>query len=123
MPEARERSRMEAPSYPLSQKTSVAWERISPRRRSKRDSGTGSMGRRLEEGRIVRTFVLIIQKCDVGHKHTIAPRVCARELQSSLRDSSVASRFPAPRRRAIGSCPSGGYKAVSFRNVGAMMLL
>src|SRR5579864_2637901 len=36
MPLARERSRMEAPSYPFLQKTSVAWARISARRRSKR---------------------------------------------------------------------------------------
>ena len=32
MPEARERSLMEAPSYPFSQNTPVAWSRTLPRR-------------------------------------------------------------------------------------------
>src|ERR1700722_7557437 len=39
MPVARDRSRMDAPSYPLTQKTSVAWSRMCPRRRSKRGTG------------------------------------------------------------------------------------
>src|SRR5271156_2612527 len=41
MPLARERSRIEAPSYPFLQKTSVAWLRICASRRSKRVAGTG----------------------------------------------------------------------------------
>src|SRR5271169_1516873 len=42
MPLARERSRIEAPSYPFSQKTSVAWARISASRLSKRVAGAGA---------------------------------------------------------------------------------
>ena len=42
MPLARERSRIEAPSYPFLQKTSVAWVRISAKRWSKRVGAEGA---------------------------------------------------------------------------------
>src|ERR1700689_4571375 len=71
MPLARERSRIDAPSSPFLQKTSVAWVRISANRRSKRVAGAGAArGRRATETRaavdglpiapvrrIIRTFV------------------------------------------------------------------
>src|SRR5208282_4859777 len=42
MPLAGDKSRMDAPSYPFSQKTSVACARISARRRSYRVAGTAA---------------------------------------------------------------------------------
>src|SRR5580700_10239098 len=50
MPLARERSRMDAPSYPFLQKTSAAWARISASRRAKRKralAGCGVAGRKV----------------------------------------------------------------------------
>src|SRR3954447_12564352 len=65
MPVARERSRIEEPSYPFSQNTSVACSRILPSWRSKRGSAGGCRTARWARGLmaeeiIVRTFVLIL---------------------------------------------------------------
>jgi len=84
MPVARERcAHGMRPSYPLEQKTSVAWSRMCSRRRSKRGRGSaacGSAGRRVPrrgvrvagKAGICRTFVPIIggvieitRACDV----------------------------------------------------------
>src|SRR5580692_6912447 len=70
---------MEAPSYPLRQKTSVAWSRMWPRRRSKRVTGACLMARRetsvcrradrvVDKAGIVRTFVRIIENNALNHK-------------------------------------------------------
>src|SRR5882724_8483250 len=90
MPLERERSRMEAPSYPFSQKTWVAWVRILAKRRSKRVAVSfRGRTRALADGEvaIVRTFVLIIQHYRGGHKRLCVPSGLLWRFPFSQRNS------------------------------------
>jgi hypothetical protein len=87
---------MEAPSYPLSQKTSVAWPRISPRRRSNRvrsmsdfDPRRRALGARVDVAGIIRTFVLIIAGLGPRYKEpvTSASKLLRQRISLHQQDS------------------------------------
>src|SRR5271169_1654436 len=71
MPLARERSRIEAPSYPFLQKTSVAWVSISASRRSKRVAGAGAGAarcRRAETRAAVDGLPIVFERRAIGER-------------------------------------------------------
>src|ERR1700684_2811578 len=108
MPLARERSRIEAPSYPFLQKTSVAWVRISANRRSKRVAGTGTARSRRVETRAA-VDGLPIRPARLGADSNVRSKLSIRECRLDHKPGIFPELNPAfcpsrpPRRHAAAN--------------------